>query len=257
MRRIDLAWGTSGLAHAAPFHTVVVVDVLSFCSAVDAACSTGARVFPFAWNDGRAQQQAAAVGARLAVARQDAAPDVPSLSPPSLLTLSPGERLLLPSPNGSTLAAMARAPLVVAGCLRNAAAVAGYVDATPGPVLVVAAGERWPDGSLRPALEDYLGAGAIIARLTGQKSPDARAAQAVFADVANLDSCLRALPSGIELIERGFGADVTFAAQLDVIAVRARACERQLRGSCAGVTFVQDAARSRGDTGRSVQPLEA
>lgn len=77
-------------------------------------------------------------------------------------------RLVLPSPNGSAIAS-ATAGTVVAACLRNATAVArwlGFRLADSGTaVTVIAAGERWPDGSLRPALEDLLGAGALLSAL--------------------------------------------------------------------------------------------
>lgn len=56
---------------------------------------------------------------------------------------------------------------VVAGCLRNAPAVARWLLAegyggTDAPIGVVAAGERWPDLTLRPAVEDLLGAAAVL-----------------------------------------------------------------------------------------------
>ena len=72
-----------------------------------------------------------------------------SLAPASLRDIEPGTKLVLPSPNGSTLAYAARnlgAKAIIAGCLRNAAAVANSIE---GPVAVIAAGERWPDGSIR------------------------------------------------------------------------------------------------------------
>src|SRR5205085_3934005 len=104
----------------------------------------------------------------------------------------------------------------IAGCLRNSSAVAARARQFGPSITVIAAGERWPDGSLRPALEDWLGAGAIIHELTGRRTPEAAAAEAAFLTVrGNLSAVLHECASGQELVERGFAADVALAAALN------------------------------------------
>jgi 2-phosphosulfolactate phosphatase len=85
--------------------------------------------------------------------------------------------------------------------------------------VVIAAGERWPDGSLRPALEDLLGAGAIITELesrgTGPLSPEAAAARTCFNQTADVMRAVATCSSGIELASSGFAEDVAIATELD------------------------------------------
>jgi 2-phosphosulfolactate phosphatase len=99
----------------------------------------------------------------VAVARQRVSRDAPySLSPASLTAIPAETNLVLPSPNGSrisVLAAQLGRP-ILAGCLRNAAGVAAAVHARGNVVGIVASGERWPNGGLRPAYKDLVGAGA-------------------------------------------------------------------------------------------------
>jgi 2-phosphosulfolactate phosphatase len=84
-------------------------------------------------------------------------------------------------------------------------------------VNVYPAGERWADGTLRPALEDLLGAGAILRSLPGTKSPEANLAIAAFERMSeSLAQAIRRSASGRELVERGFGTDVDWAVGLDV-----------------------------------------
>ena len=65
-------------------------------------------------------------------------------------------RVVLPSPNGATLSLGASPGLVLAGCFRNAAAVAQAAQAIGKRVLLLPAGEQWPDGFLQPC-QDLLG----------------------------------------------------------------------------------------------------
>jgi 2-phosphosulfolactate phosphatase len=191
-----------------------------------------------------------------AAADPSQAPQV-SLSPASVRAAPNLDRIVLPSPNGSALASQLAGSgrQVLAACLRNRTAVATWVVRQPGrpstprqlgqpstpsqasapshasapdtpgrpPVIaVVAAGERWPDGSLRPAAEDLWGAGALIAALVSMGmtslSPEARSAAAAWRAIeatTGPGSALAGCSSGTELAEAGFSADVAIAAELD------------------------------------------
>ena len=74
-----------------------------------------------------------------------------------------------------------------------------------------------PGNTLRPSLEDQLGAGSIISQLRGNKSPEARAAEALFYSVDDaLHDTLRSCSSGKEQIGKGYPEDVAYASKLDV-----------------------------------------
>ena len=219
-------WGAEGLAALAPHVAVVViVDVLRFTSAVSAAIESGATVVPTRWADDGAAAEAERRGAILAGRREDSGP---SLSPTDLLTIRAGTCIVLPSPNGATLSARAAelgVPVVLAGCLRNATATARRTrEAAAGaPIGVVAGGERWGDGPLRHAVEDLLGAGAVLAALDPSAaasppccSPDAAAARAAFVAARPMIlEHLLASTSGRELASFGFSDDVHTSAVVD------------------------------------------
>lgn len=196
---VDLDWGWEGAARAAAKEgVVVIVDVLRFSTSVAAHVAAGAEVEVISWKEGTLTQR---------------------LSP-----LSAGEkgRLKLSSLNGAqcTLRA-ASAPRLYAGALVNASAVARAARAWGHPITVVACGERWrapgEDGALRFALEDLLGAGAVIAALRDLPSTsEAKAARAAFLGARKqLLARLLACESGRELTAKGQEADVCFAAQVD------------------------------------------
>jgi 2-phosphosulfolactate phosphatase len=210
---IRCEWGAAGLTHLLPTSDVIIiVDVLSFSTCVDVAVGNGAWVYPYRWKDERAVSYAHSLGAVLAEPNRNAS-TIYSLSPTSLLTIAAGTRLVLPSPNGSTLSFAAGNVPTLTGCLRNAQAVAHAAQRLGCRISVVPAGERWPDGSLRPAIEDWLGAGAIIRYLSGTRSPEALLAERAFVQSeAGLSPLITGCVSGRELIERGFASDVELAA---------------------------------------------
>jgi 2-phosphosulfolactate phosphatase len=218
-------WGATGAARVGGRGGVlVVVDVLSFTTAVDVALERGSAVYPAAMGDADAAGLARDVGGVLAVDRRDVSERHPwSLSPAALRAAPVAGRLVLPSPNGAAIAAAAAQPVVLAASLRNAGAVAAWlVERGRGetePITVIAAGERWPDGSLRPALEDLLGAGAVLAALAAQRawaeSPEAASARAVYESTRFVADAIRRCASGVELARSGFAEDIDIAVDAD------------------------------------------
>ncbi|AOS62406.1 2-phosphosulfolactate phosphatase [Actinoalloteichus hymeniacidonis] len=223
--RIRFDWGVEGLDALAPDCAVlVVIDVLSFSTTVDVAVGRGATVLPLPWRDERAGVAATQAGAVLAGPRSGPGW---TLSPASLADLPAETLLALPSPNGATLCARAAEAdgTVLAGCLRNARAVARLARRLAGtePIGVIAAGERWGvnAGPVRFAMEDLLGAGAVIAALCadGVTDPSVEAELAALTFEAHRDrlpTTLAQCVSGRELIDEGFASDVELAGQLEI-----------------------------------------
>lgn len=190
--QVRLEWGLDGLARLAPSDVVVVVDVLRFSSTVIQAVERGER---FGLD-----------GAARAV-----------------------------SINGAAVAeaAAATSAVVLLGGLRNAAAVAAAVLAIQvergarTSVAVLACGElgsRDPGSPLRFAVEDFLGAGAVVAALTDigidHSSPEAAAAGESFRTLRGATRHLIAASgSGRELAGDARREEVAPAAAVDAASV--------------------------------------
>jgi 2-phosphosulfolactate phosphatase len=204
-------WGLAGLRALGPVSDVVViVDVLSFSTAVDVVVANGASVLPYSFKNHSAEDFAASLGALCASRRGQGEY---SLSPVSLRSIPANATIVLPSPNGSTLSLESPAGATFAACLRNCEAVAERVNEYGSTIAVIPAGEQWADGSLRPCIEDWIGAGAVLAALRGRRSPEAELAVTAFeCSRHDLTAVLARCGSGLELIDAGFASDVEMAA---------------------------------------------
>jgi len=225
-----LEWGLTGVAKAAARDDIIViVDVMSFSTATTMAVAHGATIIPCHPQDNPAGLSAS-MQAELAVKRSQ----VPkmgrySLSPRTYENSKPGMRLVLPSPNGSAccrLAAQSKRPVII-GALINAGAVASVINkllCAADDVTIVACGEREKtpddDGPIRFALEDYLGAGAIISGIGARLSPEAEVCRnAYLAGKHRLRELLLTCESGRELCDMGFADDIELIAAHDTSSI--------------------------------------
>lgn len=208
---------------------VIIVDVLSFSSAVTTAVGYGAEVRPYRPPvDEEAKACAEKLGAELVAGRAEARRvGGHSLSPLTYTPADAGKRFVLCSPNGAACAQLAgSAPALLVGCLLNASAVAEVANRLRrelrANVTVVPCGEKWADAregenQLRPGIEDYIGAGMILSGLEGSLSPEAMVCKATYENVrGRIGELVAACASGHELREKGFGEDVEFCVRTDV-----------------------------------------
>ncbi len=225
--RCRFDWGQDGARRAAARGDImVIVDVLRFSTAAITAVAHGAVIYPCAPGDDP-EAFAQQVDAQVAAYRPGMmATHQYSLSPRSYDGVPPDTRIVLPSPNGATCSRHGRiAPYLFVGALVNAQAVGDTISTlmTQQPVAttVIACGERaWEigeDGALRIAIEDYLGAGAILSYIPFPKSPEAQVCEMAFLGARScLAEFVRDCVSGRELLHKGWEADVQRAGQLNL-----------------------------------------
>lgn len=223
--KCHLDWGPIGARRAARRgDIVVIVDVLSFSTAIAVVVERGGKVRPCLESDNALELARQSDGIAAGRRSEDGPDGKYSLSPLTFVDLAPERVVVLPSLNGGGCCrAVGDGAVLFSGCLVNAGAVAEAVGDsyrwTSKSVTVIACGEReGTDGSrFRMALEDYLGAGAILKQLPLKKSPEARICQEAFsASSDNIEQLIMECESGRELADIGYIEDVRFASQLDL-----------------------------------------
>lgn len=212
---------------------VAVVDVLSFSTTVSIAAERGMAVVPAA--PAEAERVAALhTGARVASTSREGSDAQPwTLAPSRMLAAPVVPLVVLASPNGAAISASVSdlGATCVAASLRGVGAVARWLAAAAAAspsgaanIGVVAAGERWPGGALRPAVEDLVGAALLLRRLRDEHAMVLRGEAELTANaVASLTAreiaeVVRTSMSADELRDRGFADDVHLACAVDAAA---------------------------------------
>ena len=202
----------------------VVVDVLRATTSIACAVASGAKVIPagsvsLARRLARSESQSLLAGERGGVR----IPGFPlDNSPRVLLDRSlRGRPVVLTTTNGTRAVEAARgARTVLAGALVNAPAVAAHLARLGRDVVFVCAGRA----SGAPALEDFLGAGAVIDSLLARRGARWKVTDGVEMALALFRSHRRRLPAALRetdggrlLLELGAEADVALSARVGLV----------------------------------------
>jgi 2-phosphosulfolactate phosphatase len=221
-------WGKRGAREAAERgDIIIIVDVLSFSSTVITALRYGAILYPYPPHlDG--EEYAEKMGAEYILGRTEAAKiGKPTLSPVSFQPGHANKKYVLSSLNGAFCTWVAsKVPALLIGSLLNASSAAAAANQlrwqTNANITVVPCGEQWSDVEeyeerLRPSIEDYLGAGAILSNVKGEKSPEAEVCIGAYQSAKQkIKELIWDSGSGRELRARGFEEDVIHCSRLDV-----------------------------------------
>lgn len=229
--RCRMDWGVKGVEEASNREDIIIIiDVLSFSSAVTNALHNGVIIYPFP-RTGDINEFGKLVGAEVCIMERARARELglPSLSTTSFNEKHRGEKYVLSSINGATcVKAASNSSTILIGSLLNVSAVSEIANKLQKEknknITVIACGERWKNKDkeeepreLRPCIEDYLAAGAILEKLDGTKSPEARVCISAFENSkTELGELITDSSSGRELIKIEFIEDVEFACQFDI-----------------------------------------
>lgn len=222
-----IEWGKRGAREAAERGDItIIVDVLSFSSTVVSAVNKGAIIYPYPPNlDGKLY--AKKLGAEYILGRKEAAIiGRPTLSPVSFNEQHINQKYVLSSLNGAFCSWIAtKVPALLIGSLLNFSAVANVAnqlrEQTNANITVIPCGELWNEmreneDGLRPSIEDYLGAGAVLSVLNGTKSPEAEVCIGAFLHSKDrIKELLWECGSGRELRQKGFEEDVLHCSQMN------------------------------------------
>jgi 2-phosphosulfolactate phosphatase len=221
-------------AHHLADRSVVVFDVLRATTSMTAALAAGVKEIRIFRNVADARFEANDFeGEKLLCGEVNCLPpegfDLGN-SPGAFCRDHRGRTMFMSTTNGTRAIVAAReASLILAGCLLNAVAVAGTLQAAGRDVTLLCAGT---DGEVAP--EDVIGAGAVIDRLVdlGATMPDSNSVNAhrLFKDsCVDLPRTLAETRGGQNVIAVGLQADVDFAARLDIFNVVGRVQDDPLR----------------------------
>lgn len=222
-----IEWGKRGAREAAERGDItIIIDVLSFSSTVVSAVNKGAIIYPYPPNlDGKLY--AKKLGAEYILGRKEAAIiGRPTLSPVSFNEQHANQKYVLSSLNGAFCSWIAtKVPALLIGSLLNFSAVANVAnqlsEQTNANITVIPCGELWNEmreneDGLRPSIEDYLGAGAVLSELNGTKSPEAEVCIGAFLHSKDrIKELLWECGSGRELRQKGFEEDVLYCSQIN------------------------------------------
>ncbi|WP_059173674.1 2-phosphosulfolactate phosphatase [Bacillus sp. FJAT-27445] len=224
---VRMEWGRRGAREAAERGDIVlIVDVISFSSTVTTALHTGCEIYPYPPHlDGKAYAEQ--IGGEYILGRSEAAKlGKATLSPVSFNTSHQGKSFVLTSLNGAFCTWIAeKVPALLIGSILNAAAAAKAANEIrkriQADITVVPCGEQWNqpaenEDSLRPSIEDYLGAGVILSMLDGEKSPEAEVCEGGYQSAKDrLGKLIWDCGSGRELRAKGFEEDVVHCGKLN------------------------------------------
>ena len=232
MPKIIFDWGLEGVREAIKNEEIpIIVDILRFSSTITTAIAHGFIIYPF-FNKKRAAEFASENGFELAGKTGEA-----KFSNSSLSFLEnkdyKNKKVVLATPNGGACAELFQEEgLGYIGSFLNAGAVADYVNQlakkTGRDIAVIGVGERYSRRKSGEIIfldeiqrlvftaEDFLGAGAIIAQMDLEKTPEAKVCELAFrSSQGKLKELVQETASGKQIMTRGREKEIDHLIQLN------------------------------------------